>query len=388
MESRVNNSSTENNDDDDLSKIRSLEIEEENKSLKIKLRQQQELFDEQNEHQIELELKLKQQQQLTELKKLIEGQNEPKRHLFENNVNTPLEPASYDKKLEQTQFNPTQFQPVIMGVPKFETFDGNTDVYDYLMEFDCVATAHLLSDYQKANYLYMNLSNEVKLLCSVLDANVKKDYKLMKSHLIKEYGKNKSYYWSEFNSRAPKINEKSKIFILSIQHLLSKAATNMPNEEKELLLTEKLTSYLPLQLVQQIKMFGEQTFKQICSRVESSLPIFAFNEDVYQKSSINMIQSNSFRETASNSNQKVCVYCDQSNHAFSECLKFKRMVENKIIDQQKTQQSPNRDLRKSESNSKNTRSRSNSPDNYNRRNYRDDRSSWNRNYNYKNYNNN
>jgi len=75
-----------------------------------------------------------------------------------------------------------------------------------------------------------------------------------------------------------------------------------------------LTSYLPLQLVQPIKMFGEQTFKQICSRVENSLPHFALNEEVFQKSSMNLIQTNSFRETASNTNRKVCVYCDQDNH--------------------------------------------------------------------------
>ena len=81
-----------------------------------------------------------------------------------------------------------------------------------------------------------------------------------------------------FKQRKPNLNEKPRTFALSLQTLLDKAMPNLNQGERETLLKNKFTKYLPATVQHMIKFSGHKTWNELIQSVESVIESFGINE--------------------------------------------------------------------------------------------------------------
>ena len=131
---------------------------------------------------------------------------------------------------------------------------------------------------QQARFIQSYLQGEAKLFYNQLTPQQKLNIFGIKQRLLAQYGLSSNKYLDLFDQRKPKLNEKPRTFGLDLQNLLAKAMPNLHEQERETLLKNKVTKYLPSSLQKMIQFSGPKSWNELVQAAESAIDSFGITE--------------------------------------------------------------------------------------------------------------
>lgn len=193
-----------------------------------------------------------------------------------NAVNVPQQPPVQLVQQQQIQPPVLMYQAPIMPVVPF---DGkNADIYDFIDQFESMAALAQWPVLVQAQMLSAYLMGEAKILYNSLDIQQRMDINVLKQYFIREYGLPPHAYWKKYLNRLPTLTESTKSFCIDIETLLRRALPQLPLDQREQMLKEKLTSVLPLNIQHILVAQDNRNWIQTKQVVEKLLPQFGPNE--------------------------------------------------------------------------------------------------------------